>query len=52
MTPKRKKPAVTAMPPQASAAEAKRAATTAAAWARGYYDEFAAGVAREFRRGP
>ncbi|MDE1904186.1 MAG: phasin family protein [Alphaproteobacteria bacterium] len=42
MSSKPKKPAAKMMPPQANAAEAKRAATTAAAPARGYYDEFAA----------
>lgn len=41
MSSKPKKSAVTAMPPQANAAEAKRLATTAMAPARGTYDEFA-----------
>lgn len=42
MSSKPKKPLVKAMPPQANATEAKRAVPTAAAPARGYYDEFAA----------
>jgi len=42
MSSKSKKPAVAAMPPQASASDAKRATAPARAPARGYYDEFAA----------